>query len=331
MLSHARATRGFPAWIPGSLTERGSAGVHIFFVISGFLITTLLSEELARAGAISLRLFYARRALRIFPPFYFFLATIAVGTWIGFFKVPLRSFLFAATFTLNYIVNGVWLTGHLWSLSVEEQFYLVWPLTLKLAGLKRALWIAGALVVAGPPFCLVVGVVSPGFAFHLVKSFPFVAVAIAAGCVLSGTLPWLRRQERVMRWVASPWGDLAIPLVLAMELGFDHVQLSIGVMETAQSLCICYAIVRYTEFPNGLVARLLNIPVIAFVGKLSYSLYLWQQVFLSPSGAGVLQGFPLNIAASFACACVSYYAIELPTAGMRKRLRPAMRESAPTG
>jgi peptidoglycan/LPS O-acetylase OafA/YrhL len=322
ILAHARGTRGFPAWIPYSVAERGVVGVQIFFVISGFLITTLLTEELAATGAISLSLFYARRTLRIFPPFYLFLATIAVGGWMGFFDVPLRSFLAAATFTMNYISNGVWITGHTWSLAVEEQFYLVWPLTFRLAGPRRAFWIAGALAVAGPPFCLAVGEIDPNLAFRLVKSFPFVADAIAAGCVLSGALPWLRRHERIMRWAASPWGDLAIPLVLLLTVGDAHVRLRLGLTEILQSLCICYAIVRYTEFPKGGVARLLNLPAVSYVGRLSYSLYLWQEVFVNPDGKSLLQSFPLNILASFACACVSYYLVELPLAGIRKRLRP---------
>lgn len=309
--------------MPDSLAARGSVGVHIFFVISGFLITTLLTEELAGTGAISLSLFYARRSLRIFPPFYYFLAAIVAGVWLGFFNVPERSFLFAATFTLNYINNGVWVTGHLWSLAVEEQFYLVWPATLKLAGRRRALWIAAALAVAGPPFCLAVGLIDPGLGGHLVKSFPFVADAIAAGCVLAGLLPWLRQRKQILGWFTHPWGDLAIPLAVLLEPVSGHIRLHLGLTESAQSLCICYAIVRYAEFPNGVVARLLNLPVIAFIGTLSYSLYLWQQIFVNPNGARLLQTFPLNLVASFACACISFYAIERPVAGLRKRLRPA--------
>ena len=321
ILSHARDTRGFPAWFPKSVAEHGTFGVHIFFVISGFLITTLLFEELAWTGDLSLPLFYARRTLRIFPPFYFFLATIAVSTWLGFFKVPLRSFVSAATFTMNYIFNGVWVTGHLWTLSVEEQFYLVWPLTLKLAGRTRALWIAGVLAVGCPPICMIAYFIDPRFGGQLVKWFPFVAHAIAAGCVLCGVLPWLRQRKQFSRWFSSPWGDLAIPLALMLELGPSHPRLHIGFGEVAQDVCVCYAIVRYSEFPNGLVARLLNLPAIAFIGRLSYSLYLWQQVFVNPSGTNLLQSFPLNLGASFVCACFSYYVIELPTAGIRRRLR----------
>jgi peptidoglycan/LPS O-acetylase OafA/YrhL len=68
ILAHAQGTRGFPGWIPRSVADRGTLGVHVFFIISGFLITTLLTEEFSGTGAISLGLFYARRTLRIFPP-----------------------------------------------------------------------------------------------------------------------------------------------------------------------------------------------------------------------------------------------------------------------
>jgi hypothetical protein len=194
------------------VTEHGTLGVHIFFIISGFLITTLLVEEQARTGDISLGLFYARRTLRIFPPFYCFLAIIAVATWMGFLNVSLKNFLFAGTYTMNYMTTGgTWITGHIWSLSVEEQFYLAWPLTMKLAGLRRAWWIAGALAVTAPLVCLALYLIDSDLGSRVAMYFPFVADSIAAGCIVSGVLPWLRRRERIYRWFAAPAGRFHPP------------------------------------------------------------------------------------------------------------------------
>jgi len=195
ILSHAQVTVGFPGWIPGVIADHGTLGVHIFFVISGFLITTLLLQESKSRGDISLGLFYARRTLRIFPPCYLFLAAIASATWFGIIRVPARLFLFAVTYTVNYATQGIWIVGHLWSLAVEEQFYLVWPLTLKLAGWTRALWIAAILALGAPPFCFALYLVNPELSGRVRSYFPFVADAIAAGCVVAGVLPWLRGQR----------------------------------------------------------------------------------------------------------------------------------------
>src|SRR6185295_707232 len=98
----------------------GDIGVRTFFVLSGFLITTLLLRERARFGAISLRGFYLRRALRIFPAFYTFLAVVIVLRAAGLATASDRDLVFAGTYTMNFHADRAWHVGHLWSLSVEE-------------------------------------------------------------------------------------------------------------------------------------------------------------------------------------------------------------------
>ena len=329
ILSHAQGTRGFPDWIPRLIAD-GTLGVQIFFIISGFLITELLIQEQTSTGTISLSLFFARRTLRIFPPFYCFLAIVAVANWMGLFAIPLRNFLFAATYTMNYIgTGGLWETGHIWSLSVEEQFYVVWPLIVKLSGQRRAFWIAGTLAVTAPLVSLAVYLIDPGVGTRFTMYFPFVADSIAAGCVLAGILPWLRRKP-IFRWFASPAGDLVVPFIVLLDLGRHHPRIHLALTETALNLSICYAIVRYIEFPRCVVGRILNNRALSFIGKLSYSLYIWQQIFFNPYGKSLLQTFPINVAASFSCALASYYSLELPMAGIRKRLKPAARAFATT-
>ena len=120
-----------------------------------------------------------------------------------------------------------------------------------------------------------------------INYFRVVAAPIAAGCVLAGVLPWLRARNRLQRWFAVSAGDIILPLILALDFGrYNHPRFNLAFTEPALTLCICYAIVRYTEFPGGFIARLLNVPALAFAGRLSYSLYLWQQVFLNPAGGG---------------------------------------------
>jgi peptidoglycan/LPS O-acetylase OafA/YrhL len=302
----------------------------VFFVISGFLITTLLLEERAKTGGISLKLFYARRALRIFPPYYCFLLAVVAGNGMGWLHVPARNLVLAATYTTNYLSTGLghygadtplqinWVTVHTWSLSVEEQFYLVWPLTILWAGSRRAFWIAGLVAIASPAADLELYLTGHRAALNY---FPVVAAPIAAGCLLAGAMPWLRSREDRLRWFSAPVGGLVLPLIVVIDfVRYQHPRINLALGEPVMTLCICYALVRYTQFPGSFAGRLLNLPAVAFVGRLSYSLYLWQQLCMFPSGVAVLQRFPLNIGAAFCCALLSYYAIERPTDRMRKRL-----------
>ena len=135
-------------------------GVATFFVISGYLITYLLRRESEQRGRISLRGFYYRRILRIFPAFYSYLIVIALLAPLGVVTTGAYALLAAGTFTINYwtlmqhnpaaTADGYWFVGHFWTLSLEEQFYLLWPLTLVLCGLYRARWVALTLIVVSP-------------------------------------------------------------------------------------------------------------------------------------------------------------------------------------
>lgn len=128
----------------------GALGVEIFFVISGFLITRLLMQESYTTGRISLRQFYLRRTFRILPAFYAFLAFAGILAAAGYVSPARADFLAAGTFLWNYTRRTDEARAHLWSLSVEEQFYLFWPLLLMLIGNRRARIAAGLLVCAAP-------------------------------------------------------------------------------------------------------------------------------------------------------------------------------------
>ena len=211
---------------------------------------------------------------------------------------------------------------------MEEQFYLVWPLVLKLAGRTRAFRMAAVLAIASPIFCLAVYFVNHDAAARASRFFPLIADSIAWGCVLAGGLGWLRERVWLFRQFAAPWGDLVLLALPAVDLARSHPRIHFAFAETALNVCICYLIVRYTQFPSGLVARILNRPALAFAGRLSYSLYLWQQLFMDRFGNTILQSFPVNVACALACALVSYYAIEQPMARMRGRLRPGAKKRA---
>src|SRR5882724_9559882 len=125
LVGHFAFAAGFPihrAWWTDAYAHYG---VLIFFVISDYLITTLLVRERAKTGTINLKQFYIRRAYRILPAAYFYLVVVTV---VFYASLPFKFLVTAYTYLTSYAVHTPWVLLHLWSLSVEEQFYLVWPI-----------------------------------------------------------------------------------------------------------------------------------------------------------------------------------------------------------
>jgi peptidoglycan/LPS O-acetylase OafA/YrhL len=324
MLAHLADTRNAPAWLSSPVFDHGVLGVRVFFVISGFLITRLIFDEIALTGRLSLKLFYIRRALRIFPAFYVYLAVVALASSLHWLDIPGRNLAFAATYTMNYVLDGRWETGHLWSLAVEEQFYLLWPFTLYALGGRRALMLAALLAVTAPYGLLALYVHGAGPYLLATTTFPLVADGLAAGCVLGGWLETWLRNDRFRRAIASRWGECVPALVLGLDFVDHHSVIYHGLSQLLTTAGICYCVARYTTVVDSFGARVLASPSLVWVGRRSYSLYLWQQLFLNRYHATVLQMFPLNIGFAFACAAASYRFIERPLNRFRRRYHPTV-------
>ena len=322
MLAHLSGTPGAPEWLSSAALDHGVLGVRIFFVISGFLITRLVMDELGETGRLSLRLFYIRRALRIFPAFYVYLGVVAVAGQFGWFDIPRRNLLFAGTYMMNYVLDGRWETGHLWSLAVEEQFYLVWPCAPVVFGTSRALTGAAVLALLAPFGLLALYVHGAGPYMLATTTFPFVADGLAAGCVLGGWLEPLLEHDVVRRSIAHPSGDVVPLVVLAADFTNHHSALYHGGVQPLTTLGICYCVARYTQYPNTPGGRLLATRALEWVGRRSYSLYLWQQLFLNRYHQTIFQLFPLNVGFAGACAATSYRCIEAPLNRFRRRFQP---------
>lgn len=321
LFAHCVGTRGFPLASFKLCGDLGGLGVRVFFVISGFLITSLLLQELRETRRVDLPRFYARRSLRIFPPCYLFIAVVWLLDAFGWVRLRPYDVLHAVTYTMNHHPEHAWELGHLWSLAVEEQFYLLWPAVLALAGVRRAMWVAGISLAVCPLIRLGM-IYLLGTYVGLGKVFPTVADALATGCLLAGLRGALESEGRYLRFLQSRW-FLLVPVALivcnALAQGRPTIMSAVGA--TTLNLCIVLCLHWCVLFPFGRVGRLLNSRSFVAVGVLSYSLYLWQQLFINRGSSLLANAFPLNLILSASLAVGSYYLLERPLLGLRKRLR----------
>ena len=326
LYGHLSGTRWFPVSLEAydhTAGDLAHLGVLVFFVISGFLITSLLMSEREKTGTISLKRFYLRRVLRIFPAFYALIFALIAANLIGWISLSGHDFAYALTYTVNYDPSSSWNIGHLWSLSIEEQFYLLWPLTLLALRQRRALIVAIAAIFIGP----LVRAVILEWTFHVnphtplahMSIFPAMFDYLATGCALALLRPWLLTQAWYLRLTGSRWLVLAVPLVFFINRlsGYTLVEL-LG--SPVMNVCIALLIESSTRHADSLAGRFLNWKPIAFLGMLSYSLYLWQQPFLDRLSDSWVTAFPQNLVLAFAAALLSYFVVERSFLGLRRRL-----------
>jgi peptidoglycan/LPS O-acetylase OafA/YrhL len=305
------------------LGDLAHLGVEIFFVISGFLITSLLLDEQGRSDRISLMRFYVRRSLRIFPAFFTYLGALYCAHVLGWLHLSTADLITAATYTVNYHVDRSWYVGHLWSLSVEEQFYLLWPLAMvTVASRTGRIRIAVAVLLLAPVVRIAMHVAITSGPARDLEIFPAVSDAIAAGCLMALLRNELLAREWYRRLTASGWLWLGLVPVLAINRydGFTAVN-ALGIPIELALLAIL--IEAHTRREHGPVAKAFSWGPIVFVGTLSYSLYLWQQPFLNRHCSTIYCSYPWNIMLSIACALASHLLLERPFVGLRKRFASA--------
>ncbi len=322
--SHLFQTAGAPHPHPKLLSflMLGPSGVRVFFVISGFLITTLLLGELHKSGRISLPRFYFRRTLRIFPPYYVYIAFVAACSLAGLVETRPFDVLHAMTYTTNYHPDRAWVLGHAWSLSVEEQFYLLWPAVMAFAGRDRARRSTLAYVALAPLLRIVaLKVIAPRFPFAIDEAFPTTADSLAMGCLLA-----LMRGELMDRPLyRSLVSSRLTPAIVLAGILFAHAldrsaSLSCLFGITLENACMALLVDWAVRNHDGALGRVLNARPVVLLGTWSYSLYLWQQPFINPHQQGWPFTFPVNLALAMICAIGSYYLIEKPSLRLRDSL-----------
>src|SRR6478735_3534315 len=287
------------SWLPG-----GFLGVDVFFVVSGFLITTLLLREHHRSGRIALSQFWVRRARRLLPALVLCVVTsvlIARGVSQDLLVDVGRQMLGALTFSTNWLEitagtsyfdqTAPQLFMNFWSLAVEEQFYLLWPLlTLALLALSSRMRVGVAVAVGAASSLLMAALFTPGTdATRVYYGTDTHVMGLMAGAALA--FAWA--SPRLPSWVApSRWGrfgSYAVPLalgVLLAEMAFLDEQSTLtfrgGIV--AASLATAVLVMGLVEQrPDGVtrangvtpVRRVMRHPAASWVGARSYSIYLW--------------------------------------------------------
>jgi peptidoglycan/LPS O-acetylase OafA/YrhL len=312
-----------PASVARLMSPLGWVGVDLFFVVSGFIITTLLLRERDRAGRVSLRAFYARRALRLLPAYYAYLLVVALG-WPG--GLTGRDWLGVLTYTQNFTPGlGSWPVSHFWSLSLEEHFYLVWPAAIVLLGPRGAAGLAVLVVVLSPPLrAFALNVLPADRTGHPAAFLTWCrADTIAAGCLLA----FAARSAAGRRFLARLDRRPAVPAALAVAVVVG-TWIALSVLPTAalpfyftaQAAGLTVLVWLAVARSNSLAGRVLNARPVVWVGLLSYSLYVWQQPFADPAGRAWWQGVPVGLGLAVTCAVLSRYLVERPFLRAKDRL-----------
>lgn len=329
------------------LNERvpGNFGVTVFFFLSGYLITSLLRIEFDRTGRISLRDFYLRRVLRIFPPFYLVLvgaSTLCFFGWLEGFLTP--DALLAQMFNLSnyYIIGNGWWDGRApgtwvyWSLAVEEHFYLFFPVVYLLlrrylpSRRKQALVLLGLCLAVLAWRCVLV------FGLDVAKDRTYVASdtrvdSILWGCALAVYAnPVLDAVRIAERWLKFFWVPLGLVGLLLSFLARDQ-RIEESIRYTLQGLALVPLFIAAIQYPNWGPFRILNVSWVKFIGLLSYSMYLLhptvmyavhQYTVWHPFAQGVT-----SLALTIAIALAIHYGVEKRCAYLRRKLSSADRRS----
>ena len=303
LLSHAQ--------IPGFAFQGGLAGVTLFFVLSGYLITSLLLAEHAARGRVNLRAFYMRRALRLLPALLVLVVVAILGYRLGLWanrpadRVAVAAVLFYAGNFAAWQNLSLGVLGHTWSLGVEEQFYILWPALLLIGyrslGPRRLAALALLVALADTPWRA--AVLAGGDWEHVMVLLDGHADALLAGCAIA------LLNGRVPAWVG--WIGVAALVAADMVWPTNSIVLfPVAALAGALAVAGC---------PAGLAWRPL-----AVTGQISYGLYLWHFLLIDNG-----LPWPVVIGLSYAIAGLSFVMVERPFLRLKNRYSSASRVPQP--
>ena len=310
------------------LQNYGDRGVQLFFAISGILICSRLLEEQRVHGAISLRGFYLRRLFRIQPAAIVMLAGVGLLALAGVLHVSLGAMLASLLSYRNFFnasdartLSGDRYTVHFWSLAVEEHFYFLLPAILVFFRRRviPVLAILSGIFLLWPPIAHRLGLTSGQLSYQRTD---LALQDLLVPALLAVLLTRPRFRERMIR--ATRFSGLIVVVVVSLLVS----ELFLGGHITHQITCFGFPVMVASTMlhPEEWLGRLLETRFFTFFGRLSYSLYLWQQLFFlhrpETSVLRYFQAWPINLTAALLCALGSYYWIEKPFMKLGHRVAP---------
>ncbi len=313
----------------------GFLGVDLFFVLSGFLITSLLVNEHRNTDNINFKTFWVRRFRRLMPASLLLLATVSIWSWSQVEAIQLRSLRMDLMATLGYVANWRFIASgqsyfdffseasplrHAWSLAIEEQFYVVWPLIVWLILRKTKLGERVLLV-----FCIVAGLASAALMSVLYSqadpSRSYYGTDTRAAQLLVGAGLAVLAVRHPKAWSPTVASQVLTAAAIAIAAAFlfvdDQESLLYHGGFLAFSLIAGVGVLASTRTTHGILYRLLASRGLRYIGRISYGLYLWHwpvQIAISDSRTS-LNGVPLRVAqllVTLACSAISFHFIESP-------------------
>jgi peptidoglycan/LPS O-acetylase OafA/YrhL len=353
MLNHTRLGDGYPTWMT-LLDPFLRGGVTAFMVLSGYLVTSSLLREEAQAGAIDLRRFLGKQAVRFYLPALGYL-TISLGIWgwqtPGFNWWAALRVLWASPWTGDTPSGVTALTGHLYSLAAQVQFCLWWPLLLCLLPLGRRFVPVTVIMLALAAWRIL------GRELAIMEDASTLRTDYIFGSLMVGAWWALAASKGLMDWILRLTGMRLVPiagtalLILVFTrspsafLGLispdlrawvapwrelPAVAISIrGLLSLVAMMAFgCLAFLLHQHRPVRL-ADLFAWRGITWLGRISFSVYLWQNVFCFSISGTPLDFFPWNVVASIACGFIAYKLIEVPSLRVRSWVKQRFQPPAP--
>lgn len=329
LFGHGWQVPGYPK-ILQPLSWGAEAGVHCFFIISGYLITTLLLREYKKYGNIKLKSFYFRRALRLLPAYFAFVIVIAI-LHVTPFKLDASAWFGLITFTAN-VYPGSPTTAHFWSLAVEQQFYLLWPCSILLInplsnhGYRKMIIVLFIVILTCP---LIRYFQKPEIMCGWVGKYSFVKQCdiLAWGCLLaliSDRFSLLLEHcilDYSVAWVCLSILIIALPNALDMkEIGGEFVKYTrISFSSLGFVMLVSWTVVNSSNF----FCKIVNCFVFRKLGLFSYSIYIWHMIFFTDPKIFGLKWAPWYnfysfIVFSLLIGAVSWYILEKPFFRLRR-------------
>ena len=313
----------------------GLTGVQIFFSLSGFLITHLLVKEKLGIGRIDFKKFYVRRFLRLLPPLLVFYFIYLVSVYWNYIPLNIHGLIFSFFYVYNFIPNSFYSgeLGHMWSLAVEEQYYIIWPFIIGLIScFKKGLYIIGLLLLVSIAAVYLLPQVSFNWhnksyllddTFQLERWFIPAIVPVMIGSAAGILVNYRYNQLELILRNKFIWLSIAVLFYLC-PLYLPIIMLPIKFVFQSLGIVILLLLIFYNQESNAV--RIIHKQPFIYIGKISYGIYIYQGFFLmtGPGSQLKFQQFPLNIILTIVIAVISYEFIERKILKFKKKYQPSI-------